>query len=38
MSAVAHIEGFHDDVAAGERTEPVTLADETPGTVGDTEK
>jgi hypothetical protein len=38
VRAVAHNEGFHNDFAAGERTEPVTLADETPGTVGDTEK
>jgi hypothetical protein len=34
---VAHNEGFHDDFAAGERTEPVALADETPGTFGNTE-
>ena len=37
MSAVAHNEGFHDDFAAGERTEPVALADETPGTFWNTE-
>ena len=38
MSAVAHNEGFHDDFAAGERTEPVMLADDMPGTFGATEK
>ena len=37
MSAVAHNEGFHGDFAAGKRTEPVTLADDTSRTFGDTE-
>ena len=37
MSAVAHNEGFHGAFAAGKRTEPATLADETPGTFGNTE-
>ena len=37
-AAVTRDEGFEGDFATGERTEPVTLVEETPGTFGDTEK